>query len=83
MVKSKIANKKTKELPSAPVAENRVLYAVMKLLTEIKCTHPFNGKRESIKIGGIAGYIPVFDNIEEASISSQDGKYSIVAIQPS
>jgi len=83
MKKSTVKNKKLIAVTSAPVAENRVLYAVMKLLTEIECTHPFNGKRESIKIGGIAGYIPVFDNIEEASISSQDGKYSIVAIQPS
>lgn len=83
MAKGKIANKKMSKLPSAPVAENRVLYAVMKLLTEIECTNPFTSKRESIKIGGIAGYIPVFDNIEEASVSSQDGKYSIVAIQPS
>lgn len=53
---------------------------MLKLNTDIEFTNPFTGKRESIKVGGIAGYIPVFNTVEEAQNSSQDGKYSIVAI---
>ena len=59
---------------------NRVLYAVLKLNTDIEVTNPFTGKQENIKLGGLAGYIPVFDTIEEATESAQNGKYQIVAI---
>ena len=59
---------------------NRVLYAVLKLNTDIEVTNPFTGKQEDIKLGGLAGYIPVFETIEEAEESSQNGKYQIVAI---
>ena len=59
---------------------NRELYAVLKLNTDIEVTNPFTGKQEDIKLGGLAGYIPVFSTIEEAKESSQHGKYQIVAI---
>ncbi len=58
----------------------RVLYAVLKLNTDIEVTNPLTGKQEDIKLGGLAGYIPVFETIEEATESSQNGKYQIVAI---
>jgi len=67
---------------SADIEANPMLYAVLKLNTDIEVTNPFTGKREDIKVGGIAGYIPVFNTVEEAQKSSQDGKYSIVAISP-
>ena len=59
---------------------NRVLYAVLKLNTDIEVTNPFTGEHKDIKLGGLAGYIPVFSTIEEAKESSQHGKYQIVAI---
>lgn len=58
-----------------------VFYAVMKLNTDIEYINPFSGKREDVKLGGLAGYIPVFNSLEEAQDSSQDGKYQILAIQ--
>ena len=59
---------------------NRVLYAVLKLNTDIEVTNAFTGEQEYIKLGGLAGYIPVFATIDEATESSQNGKYQIVAI---
>lgn len=58
-----------------------VLYAVLKLSTEIEYTNPITKEQITCKLGGFAGYIPVFATIEEAQISAQDGKYQIVAIQ--
>jgi hypothetical protein len=58
-----------------------VLYAVLKLSTEIEYTNPFTQEQVTCKLGGFAGYIPVFSNIEEAEKSAQDGKYQIIAIQ--
>jgi hypothetical protein len=58
-----------------------VLYAVLKLSTEIEYTNPFTQGQVTCKLGGFAGYIPVFSTIEEAEKSAQDGKYQIIAIQ--
>ena len=58
-----------------------VLYAVLKLSTEIEYTNPITKEQVTCKLGGFAGYIPVFSTIEEAETSAQDGKYQIVAIQ--
>lgn len=58
-----------------------VLYAVLKLSTDIEYTNPITQEQVNCKLGGIAGYIPVFTTIEEAETSAQDGKYQIVAIQ--
>jgi hypothetical protein len=58
-----------------------VLYAVLKLSTEIEYTNPITQEQVICKLGGFAGYIPVFATIEEAETSAQDGKYQIIAIQ--
>lgn len=58
-----------------------VLYAVLKLSTDIEYTNPITKEQVTCKLGGFAGYIPVFATIEEAETSAQDGKYQIVAIQ--
>lgn len=58
-----------------------LLYAVLKLSTEIEYTNPFTKEQVTCKLGGFAGYIPVFSTIEEAEKSSQGGKYQIIAIQ--
>jgi len=58
-----------------------VLYAVLKLSTDIEYTNPITKEQVTCKLGGFAGYIPVFSTIEEAETSAQDGKYQIIAIQ--
>ena len=58
-----------------------ILYAVLKLSTEIEFTNPFTQEQVTCKLGGFSGYIPVFATIEEAEKSAQDGKYQIIAIQ--
>lgn len=58
-----------------------VLYAVLKLSTDIEYTNPITKEQVTCKLGGFAGYIPVFVTIEEAKESAQNGKYQIVAIQ--
>lgn len=60
--------------------DNNMLYAVLKLSTEIIYTHPFTKDEVTCKLGGIAGYIPVFSTIEEAQESAQNGKYEIISI---
>jgi hypothetical protein len=72
-------NKETNTTETA-IDAKRVLYAVLKLNTDIEVTNPFTGKQKDIKLGGLAGYIPVFATIEEATESSQHGKYKIIAI---
>lgn len=46
-----------------------MLYAVLKLLTEIEYTNPFTQEQVTYKLGGLAGYVPVFSTIEEAEES--------------
>lgn len=58
-----------------------VLYAVMRLNTNVSIQNPFTQEDESIKLANCAGYIPVFDNMKQAEESSQNGKYKIFAIQ--
>lgn len=58
-----------------------LLYAVLKLSTEIEYTNPITQKQVTCKLGGLAGYIPVFTTIEEAEISAQDGKYEIIVFK--
>jgi hypothetical protein len=60
--------------------DKRVLYAVLKLNTDIEVTNPLTGKQEDTKLCGIAGYIPVFETIEEAIKEAQNGKYQIAPI---
>ena len=57
-----------------------VLYAVLKLSTTIKYDDPVSGEEVTQKLGGCAGYLPVFDNEEDAKEAACDGKYQIVAI---
>lgn len=75
--------KRTNETELKEIENNgyTVLYAVMRLNENVSVLNPFSGKDESIKLANCAGYIPVFDNIEQATESSQNGKYQIFAIQ--
>jgi len=57
------------------------LFAVMKLSTEIEYKNPFTQEQITCKLGGLAGYIPVFSTIEEAEKSAENGKYEIISIE--
>jgi len=58
----------------------RLLFAVLKVQETVKCTL-FNGHEEDVKIAGIAGIIPLYENYEEAEKASSNGKYDIVQMQ--
>lgn len=55
-------------------------YAVLKLLTEVEIVAS-DAVIDVSQLEGCAGYIPVFDTIEQAEEHSADGQYSIVPIQ--
>jgi hypothetical protein len=61
---------------------NSTLFAVLKLTTTIKYDDPFSGEEITTKLNGCAGYLPVFNNIEDAREAACDGKYNIIAIHP-
>ena len=74
---------KTNETEIKEIENNgyTVLYAVMRLNTEISVQNPFTSKEEHIKLVNCAGYIPVFKTLKEAEKSACKGKYQIFAIQ--
>lgn len=51
---------------------------VMKLSTKVVISYPNNDEIQTLS--GCAGYVPVYDNIEDAEKESCDGKYQIIAI---
>ena len=60
--------------------EERKLFAVFKLQTEV-IVKAVNGKDNLlIKIGDAAGYIPVYDTIDEAEEAACNGKYKIFEV---
>ena len=55
--------------------EERKLFVVFKLQTEV-IVKAVNGKDNLlVKIGGAAGYIPVYNTIDEAEEAACNGKY--------
>lgn len=66
---------------SADIEANPVLYAVLRLNEAVDVTD-FSGEVHKVKVNNdvVAGYIPVYKTVEEAQKHSQDGKYSIVAV---
>ena len=60
--------------------EERKLFAVFKLQTEV-IVKAVNGKDNLlVKIGDAAGYIPVYDTLDEAKEASCSGKYQIFMV---
>jgi len=57
------------------------LYAVMRLNSKVEVINPFTKLNEEVSLGGCAGYIPVFDSIEEAEKCTCNGKYQILEIK--
>ena len=58
-----------------------IKYLVMKLQSEVEAINPYTGETQSVKLSGCAGYVPVFDNIEDAEEASCNGKYKIMHIR--
>lgn len=54
---------------------------VMKLLTEVEGTNPFSKQPINVKLGGCAGYVPVFNTLKEAKKHAEKGKYKIGLIR--
>ena len=56
------------------------LFGVAKLLTKISYVEPISKKEINIKLEGCAGYIPIFETIEEAQKHTCNGKYKIMLL---
>ena len=63
--------------------KKKIFYAVLKLSTDVEVVNPLTGQKQDMKLGGIAGYIPVFDSMKEANKSAEKGKYEIIVIRSS
>lgn len=57
-----------------------ILYVVLKLNTRVIYNDPMTGEDKTVELGECAGYLPVFNTIEEAELHSGDGKYEIMKI---
>ncbi len=53
---------------------------VSKMSTMIEYTNPITGLPYSDKLGGLYGFLPVFETREEAEAHSQNGKFTIVTM---
>jgi hypothetical protein len=58
-----------------------ILYAVLKLNTKISYTDPISGIEGEVKLSNCAGYVPIFDTMDEAIIAACEGKYQIVPVK--
>ena len=55
------------------------MYVVMRLSTSIEADL-FNGEKQVVKLGGIAGFLPVYDTLEQAQEAAENGRFEIVPI---
>jgi len=63
--------------------DKKIFYAVMRLNERFKVNDVFGKSVEvNVKKGGIEGYIPVFNNYDDAVNETSNGKYQIIAITP-
>jgi hypothetical protein len=58
-----------------------VFYALLKLSENIVYTDPQTGEEVTVKLQGVAGYIPCFDTLEQAEEAADNGKYQIVPVK--
>lgn len=63
------------------MSEEKIYFAVMKLLTEVEYDSPFDGKKVVCQLGGCEGFIPVYSTMDEAIEQSNNGKYQIIPIK--
>ena len=69
---------------SADIAANPMLYAVLRLNESVD-VKDVRGEHHKVMVTNefVAGYIPVYKTVEEATKHTVDGKYQIIAICPS
>ena len=52
---------------------------VMRLSTSIEA-ELFNGEKQVVKLGGIAGFLPIYETLEQAQEAAENGRFEIVPI---
>ena len=60
---------------------NLLLYAVLKMQKTVAYTDPLSGREVITEISGCAGYMPIFNTMEEAIENSCDGKFQVMPIR--
>lgn len=58
-----------------------ILYAAMKILTEIEYVDVLSKQTKIIKLSGCAGYIPVFKTLKEAKKYTLKGTYKTMLVR--
>ena len=59
--------------------EKQILFMVMRLNTNVTVVNAEMGERVE-KIAGIAGFLPVYDTLEQAQEAAENGRFEIVPI---
>ena len=59
--------------------EKQTLFMVMRLSTSIEADLS-NGEKQVVKLGGIAGFLSVYDTLEQAQEAAENGRFEIVPI---
>lgn len=58
----------------------KTLYMVMRLNHNVRITMP-NGDQDVVEIGGIYGFIPVYETENDAKKETHDGLFQIIEIE--
>ena len=60
--------------------KQKIIYALMKLSTDIVFLNPLTGQKQTEKIQGIEGYIPCFKTMKQA-VKESNGQFEIIKIK--
>lgn len=58
----------------------KTLYMVMRLNHNVRLTMP-DGEQKVVEIGGIYGFVPVYETKEEAEGETKDGLFPIIEVE--
>jgi len=59
-----------------------IKFMVMKLLTKVEVS-AVTGLNEDFELGGCAGYVPVFNTLQEAEEHADHGRFQIATVKMS
>lgn len=61
--------------------KEELLYLVARLQKTVQYTSPLTGQIMDVELDGCEGYLPVFKTMEEATLHSVNGKFTVLPIR--